>query len=289
MFPVSDVEISVGTVVPHASPIGATTGLERALETIASARSADKAPDDVYYFGLVVPSPTLQQFCGNWCARGLGFVASDGPSGAFGRAAVGISFDDAETVSTILHEVGHNHGREHTPCGGAGSPDPFYPVASGRLDVEAFDMRTGIVHAPESATDLMGYCKNRWLSAYTYRAIFQRIQSVSTGASATSSNVVVPEATKQPFQFVERLSDGTLRWGHGVQLTHAPGTRRVRAHLFDAAGNEVGTTEVRYSTLSDDATILGAMPAVGRSVARVEIEGWGTLGPAPASEEEASR
>lgn len=289
MFPVSDVDISVGTIVPHASPIGATMGLQRALETIASVRSADNAPDDVYYYGLVMPAPTLQAFCGTWCAAGLGFLATDGPSGAFERAAVGVGFNDAEAVSTILHEVGHNHGREHTPCGGAASPDPLYPVPGGRLDVEAFDMRTGKVHGPESATDLMGYCKNRWLSAYSYRAIFQRIQSVSTGASAASSNLVVPEAPPQRFQFVERLSDGTLRWGNGVQLTRAPGTRRVRAHLFDEAGKELETTEVRYSALSDDATVLGVMPAVHSAVARVEIEGWGTLGRAPTSVDEASQ
>ena len=53
-----------------------------------------------------------------------------GPSGtAFLPGRAGFSIPRS---GTIAHELGHNLGLRHAPCGGAGDPDPSFPTRTDR-------------------------------------------------------------------------------------------------------------------------------------------------------------
>jgi hypothetical protein len=104
-----------------------------------------------------------------------GVVNVDYTSGVAGygyvRQPVAIGWDHLPSGSQVMaHELGHNWGRLHAPCGGVSTADPGYPHSNGATGSLGWDAATGTLRLPTS-TDLMGYCSNQWISDYTYRGI----------------------------------------------------------------------------------------------------------------------
>jgi len=142
------------------------TNWEKVLNEISAKRSSDGATDR-YYFGVVKVSYSSG-------VAGLGFVGFP--------AAMGWDYQSS-APGVFAHEEGHNFNRPHSPCGGAGNPDPNYPYTIARgyahdgvIGVAGWDVFASSNNfkdpdpnlTPTPYTDIMGYCSKQWISDYVY-------------------------------------------------------------------------------------------------------------------------
>ena len=139
------------TTTPAVDKDNANNAWTTILSQVDALRAADGSAR--HYYGVVNPS------YGSGVA-GIGYVG--------GNTALGWDHAGADLVAA--HEWGHNWGRKHAPCGGAGNPDPAYPYAGGAIGVYGFDVAAETLEPPTSP-DLMGYCNNEWISDYTYTGV----------------------------------------------------------------------------------------------------------------------
>jgi hypothetical protein len=104
---------------------------------------------------------------------------SDVPAGYTGcgrydgaNVAAGIvSTGDRVGPEIAAQELGHTLNRHHAPSGGAGNPDPSYPVPGGLIDEYGVDVSLMQLYPPGTTYDFMGYGggeASKWISTYTY-------------------------------------------------------------------------------------------------------------------------
>lgn len=180
-YPVSEVEVTLGEpldIQPDPHDWLSTIDLLRALR-------ASEAPDPgVYYYGLLHPFDTPEEFCSETCIAGVGYV----PSSNFGadttlRVATGVTFGPDAGAVTMLHELGHNHLRRHTPCVPEGSfiedVDPDYPYAAESIGAYGYSLLSDTLIPPNEAQDLMGYCESPWFSDYTYDGLLDTVLAIN--------------------------------------------------------------------------------------------------------------
>jgi hypothetical protein len=79
----------------------------------------------------------------------------------------------------LAHELAHNMGRKHAPCGNPLNPDSTYPHPGAIIGVSGADLYTWSVNGtfpveiPSTTFDLMSYCGPRWISDYTFDAMLR--------------------------------------------------------------------------------------------------------------------
>lgn len=152
------------------------------------------------------------------------------------RVGSGVGFGDVASVRTFAHELGHMHGRYHAPCGTRGT-DEDYPYAGGVIGTWGWDRRSDTFHAPDEATDMLGYCSNQWISDYTYRAIYERHRAL---LSTFALRGPAPDPIARRFVTLE---DGLVEWSDPVPLRHRPGAPTTGTWIA-GDGRALGTVEV---------------------------------------------
>ena len=70
--------------------------------------------------------------------------------------------------ATLTHELGHNMGLRHAPCGGATAADVAYPYSGGAIGAWGYDFHSGRVVSASLYKDVMGYCNPQWVSDYHF-------------------------------------------------------------------------------------------------------------------------
>ncbi len=144
-------------------------------------RIADPEFADAHWIGVVRPPAgfTYTSF------GGMGFVPADGQSfgpGTRTSAVIGANwfYDETRSRDLVAHELGHNLGRMHAPCGTSGFVDASFPDARGAIGEGAhdtFSWELGLAASARAVSggtaDFMGYCSPAWISAHTYGGMLE--------------------------------------------------------------------------------------------------------------------
>lgn len=197
-------------------PVGNSwLGLVTELNAVRVAEGSDR-----YYYGVVQTE---------YAGGGVVGIAANIPS----RTSLGWD-RPSDAAETVAHELGHNLGRFHAPCGGAGGADPGYPYQLGLIGVYGMDVETGELKAPIEHTDIMGYCDAKfWISDYNYTGIFNFLRSTTAASTAAQSSLLVWGSIRDGRVVLEPAFQVTTR----PALPAAPGPYTVEG--VDASGEVV--------------------------------------------------
>ncbi len=237
-YPVTDVQITVRAPWQSSTKVSANgSGWSTLLNAITNLRQQDGAPDDTYYFAAFSPASSFSTFCGGGCVAGLSTVVTSPQDGPY-RASIGLGYSGADAATTMAHEVGHAHGRNHAPCGGTSGVDPQFPYAGGGIGVNGYDITAKTFISSTTGKDIMGYCTPEWVSDYTYSAFFDRVAYVN-GAKA------IIGATPGKFHLITEQPDGTLTGGEQITLAEQPEVDS-QATFTDVSGNVVHSAGAHF-------------------------------------------
>jgi hypothetical protein len=173
----------------------------------------------------------MGNYCGGGCVAGLGMIG--GPTDEYSRAAIGLGFSGQSAVETGVHEIGHTHGRQHTPCGGAAGTDPNYPHQGAAIGVWGYDLVNHTLYPPNDTADFMSYCSPAWVSDYTFGALFSRIKTVN------GAKVIYPaDQIDQTYERVRVDGQGNLSWMSNASLHSPPMAEPRTVTIQSDAGSE---------------------------------------------------
>jgi hypothetical protein len=221
----------------------------------------------------------------------------------------------SHTTELVAHELAHNMGRLHAPCGGAAGPDPAYPHPGGSIGTYGHDLYTWSLSGTGTPTqyatgtgDLMSYCTPPWISDYTYLGLLAARGgavasppvsvsacpclivwgSVSGGVIRLEPSFVAPPPARPTRatggSWVLRASNaaGTPELEHAfepVAIDHAPGARpfAVSVPLTEARAAALGRIEVRGEGRVAERSVHMTAPTPPATPPSVEQSGPNTL------------
>ncbi|QDG53895.1 hypothetical protein FIV42_25075 [Persicimonas caeni] len=225
----------------------------RELRTLKQNDGAEHA----YYYGLIKPADTFSNYCGGRCTTGQSFTVSSADSTSY-RVGSGLGFSGERWAWTLVHELGHMHGRGHAPCGVSWwSEDRSYPYAENSVGVPGWDARTDTLYAHDDVTDFMGYCDDLWVSDYTYLGILDRMRAANALVNPMSL------APKTTWRYINWSQNDAPEWG---RQTHErdPSTGEWATAIFtNRAGGEVDRRQVpllRYAHLGERSVLVPEAP-----------------------------
>ena len=246
-WPLVDVDIQVRApyTVTKANPSSSDV-----LSEVTTLQKADKS--DRYYYGYYNLSGGI-----GW----IGYPASAGGT----------------NLKIVAHELGHNFGQLHAPCGNPSGVDANYPYKDGSIGSWGIDPRSNALVDPTRYKDVMGYCGTNWVSDYMYRKVQLFLEQIALQASpnAASSDVLLVsgrvsngQITLEPMQRITGVASAPVTGLYNLTLETENGVKQV---AFDV---RTVTHEDGSEALLESAQFSFTMPDPG-SISKATVSGYG--------------
>jgi len=263
MWPIADLDILVGApFTGSVSTLSADddTTWSKLLSDLAAKHAADGATGRYYYGAVTTPYASG--------TAGMGYVPTINSSYS-ARTAIGwdksANYADGGLYPEVFaHEVGHNFGLSHAPCG-VSSYDTGYPYANGVIGVWGYDSTKNILESPTSVVDVMSYCSPVWVSDYNYK-------KVMTTRAATGAYVATAADTARECLIARGIvhKDGSVELLPGFRTHAVPSLVQPEGDLrlegLDASGKVVLSSPLAAEEMGcepgpHDRHFLVALPA----------------------------
>jgi hypothetical protein len=209
LLPMSQINYSVHAPHPFTGDLADTngSGWQLLLSQIEAIHYDEDRGRTRLYYGLV--DSVAADGCSGGCISGIGYT-TPGIQTSAGFAGFPSSTQSRQEASpTFTHEMGHNFGRQHAPCGNPGGPDSNYPYVNAVIGQWGYDTASGQLKNPTTYFDYMSYCGNQysnWTSDYTYFGIAQAWSSLPA-ATIVAGGAALGEALVVSGRFTP---DGTV-------------------------------------------------------------------------------
>ena len=246
-WPLADVDIQVRApyTVAAANPSSSTV-----LDEVTKLMEADNSGR--YYYGYYNLSGGI-----GW----IGYPASAGGT----------------NLKIVAHELGHNLGQYHAPCGGPSGVDANYPYKDGSIGSWGIDPRTNTLVDPAKYKDVMGYCGTNWVSDYMYRRVQLFLEQFASQVSANtapsdlllvSGRVTNGQISLEPMQRISGVVAAPKTGLYNLSLETASGVQQVS---FDV---RTTTHEDGSEAVLENAQFSFTLPDPG-SISKVTVSGYG--------------
>jgi hypothetical protein len=234
MHPIDAVDAIVHPAMTTTNTLGSNgNGWIEVLAELDALRVSDASSR--YYYGVAKVGYSSG-------VAGIAYV-----SDASGDARAAMGWDYLSSGSEVAaHELAHNWGRFHAPCGNPANPDAAYPYSGGVIGAYGLDVGT-VTPKPPSTSDIMGYCPNKWISDYNYKAVM----NYRTAHPLVMSSVV-GQAVQPSLLVWGHISDGKLVLEPAFQVNTRP-SLPARPGPYSLEGRTAdGTTLFAFSFTPDE-------------------------------------
>lgn len=281
LYPVASIEMTVREPLKWTTVIESRgKGWSELLAGIMKTRREDAPDRDVYYVGLFTPKPTIDQFCtAGGCILGLAPLAEERDVGM--RAAIILGYKGRGTASTMAHELAHAHGRGHAPCGAPAGVDEDFPYGSGGIGVWGYDIiQKKLINPGNRFRDFMTYCGPEWVSDYTYRSLYERMEVLAkqqAGIDAANGGAAGSTPGARPSEMVQSFTvtgDGAVHEGPAIeQLAGNESGEQVTVSYEGAMGKVFATAKGRVRHLSETGDTIVLAPEAPLGAVRARLTG----------------
>ncbi len=278
LYPASTIDLTVRAAVSWPNEVSAYgQGWTDLLSGIQNLRYQDNADDQTYYYGVFTPASSYYNYCNRGCVAGMSALVTDYRYASM-RTSIGLGYSGVEAANTMVHEVGHAHGREHAPCGlGGQSSDNGYPNNNANLDQWGFDMRNTNLLQPNAHKDMMSYCSPIWISAYTYNGLYTRMTNVNNMSYMVNAEEVMEDSQRGSEAWMSVIVglDGEVSWGYPIGAPSVPDLQveTKSAYLIGEDGQRAGKVEGLFTPFGNRVGGIFSFPPVDEAgIKGIEFE-----------------
>jgi hypothetical protein len=258
-YPLSAINTSFHPSVNFTGNLGNGSDWSSLLNLVSNLKDSEGAPNAQVYYALVpIKNGSDVWFHGG--ISGIGWIGWRASVGLELPASLGWGQD--ATGQNAAHEIGHNLGRQHAPCGGPSGVDPNYPYANASIGQYGLDISKSRIWspvAPDNTKDLMSYCGPAWLSDYNYQGLYNNQRAVGLSVNDLPvTNSLLIRATVKGDGAPTLLPAYSLRGS--PTLVTAPTDYAIE--LLDQQGNVIASDAVTLLEAEENGIVAHSIHAV---------------------------